>query len=59
MNGCAGVVSYPKNSKNQIFREKMKRTFQTLLTVDLKNDDEDRYLSTGVSNLMSLLTSSY
>ena len=31
-------------------REKMKRTFQNLLTVDLKNDDEDRYLSSGVSS---------
>jgi intraflagellar transport protein 88 len=30
-------------------REKMKRGFQKLLTVDLKIDDEDKYLPHGVS----------
>ena len=29
-------------------REKMKRAFQKLLTVDLKMDDEDKYLTHGV-----------
>jgi len=35
-------------------REKMKRAFQKLLTVDLKIDDEDKYLPHGVSHVFSL-----
>ena len=30
-------------------RDKMKRTFEKLLTVDLKMDDEDKYQASGVS----------
>ena len=32
-------------------RDKMKRTFQKLLTVDLKLDDEDRYISSNVRTM--------
>ena len=36
-------------------REKMKRAFQKLLTVDLKIDDEDKYISSNVSILFVCL----
>lgn len=36
-------------------REKMKRTFQKLLTVDLKIDDEDKYLSNSDDKQYSLI----
>lgn len=35
-------------------RDKMKRAFQKLLTVDLKIDDEDKYLPHGVGALLCL-----
>jgi intraflagellar transport protein 88 len=37
-------------------RDKMKRTFQKLLTVDLKLDDEDRYISSNVRDYPSTLS---
>ena len=36
-------------------REKMKNAFRKLLTVDLKIDDEDKYLPHGVSGLCSFV----
>lgn len=36
-------------------REKMKRGFQKLLTVDLRIDDEDKYLPHGVNYLKSIV----
>ena len=35
-------------------REKMKNAFRKLLTVDLKIDDEDKYLPHGVSTLYTV-----
>jgi len=40
-------------------REKMKRTFERLLTVELNVDDEHKYAATPVSNTHSWISTSY